>query len=44
MNFMINKLIYENAERYTHINERMKRGVGVKRLSQKEAAVFLKRL
>ncbi len=39
-----NKVIYENSERYRCIEERMKKGIGVKKLSQKDAAVYLKKL
>lgn len=38
------KVLLENAERYREIEERMKKGVGVKKLSQTEALKYLKGL
>lgn len=38
------KVIMENLSRYKEIEERMKRGIGVKRFSQKEAVNYLKDL
>jgi len=38
------RVLLENAERYREIEERMKKGVDVKRLNQKEAVKYLKGL
>ena len=36
------KVIFDNVERYKKIEERMKRGIEVKKLSQKDAVKYLK--
>ena len=38
------KVILQNVERYKAIEERMKKGKGVKRFSQKDAVKYLKNL
>ncbi|MEK6938761.1 MAG: hypothetical protein AABX04_06990 [Nanoarchaeota archaeon] len=38
------KVFLENAERYREIEERMKKGIGVKKLNQTEALKYLKGL
>lgn len=38
------KVIIENAERYKEIEERMKKGVGIRKLNQKEAVQYLRGL
>ncbi len=38
------KVILENIERYKGIEERMKKGIGVKKFSQKDAVKYLKSL
>lgn len=38
------KVLLENTERYREIEERMKKGIGVKKLSQTEALKYLKGL
>lgn len=38
------KVILENLDRYKEIEERMKKGVGVKRFDQKSAAKYLRGL
>lgn len=38
------KVFLENRERYQKIEERMKRGVGVKRFNQKDAIKYLQKL
>ncbi len=38
------KLLPENIERYKAIEERMKKGLGVKKFNQKEAVQYLKGL
>jgi len=38
------KVILENIERYKEIEERMKRGVGVKRFNQSDSVRYLKGL
>lgn len=38
------KVVMENLSRYKEIEERMKRGIGVKKFSQKEAVHYLKNL
>lgn len=38
------KVVLENLERYREIEERMKKGIGAKKLSQKEAVKHLKEM
>ncbi len=38
------KVVFENSDRYKQIEERMKKGIGVKSFHQKEAVNYLKRL
>lgn len=38
------KVVLENIDRYREIEERMKKGIGVKKFSQKEAVKFLRGL
>ena len=38
------KILLENAERYREIEENMKKGIGVKKFSQKEAVKYLRGL
>jgi len=38
------KIILENNERYKEIEENMKKGIGVKKFSQKEAIKYIKGL
>lgn len=38
------KILIENFERYKEIEERMKKGIGVKKFSQKDAIKYLKEL
>ena len=38
------RVIIENLSRYKEIEERMKKGIGVKKFSQKEAIKYLKEL
>ena len=37
-----NRVILENIERYKEIEKRMKKGIGVKKFSQKDAVKYLK--
>ena len=39
-----NRVILENIERYKEIEKRMKKGIGVKKFSQKDAVKYLKGL
>lgn len=38
------KVVMENIERYKEIEERMNKGIGVKRLNQKDSVKYLKNL
>ncbi|MDP3728497.1 MAG: hypothetical protein Q8R18_03515 [bacterium] len=38
------RVILENAERYREIEERMKKGIGVKKMNQKDAMKYLRDL
>ncbi len=38
------KVVMENIEKYKEIEERMKRGVGIKKFDQKEAVKYLRGL
>ncbi len=44
LDLMRRKIIMENTERYMEIEARMKKGAGVKKLSQKEAINYVKGL
>ena len=44
LDLMRKKVILENIERYREIEERMKKGIDVKKLNQKDAVKYLKRL
>ncbi len=44
LDLMRQKVVLENMERYKQMEERMKKGIGVKRFNQKDAAKYLRGL